>query len=103
MGCECNALPPHEDTDITWQDIGHEHYISYLYSYKNHDLTVGVIVRHIKPDGKYCDGAARWRHYESETGVLWTLESENPLTISPSLLCHCGDHGFIKQGKWIPV
>jgi len=22
-------------------------------------------------------------------------------TLSPSFLCHCGDHGFIRQGKWV--
>lgn len=32
----------------------------------------------------------------------WKVESWEPLTLSPSILCRlCGDHGFIKQGKWI--
>lgn len=31
----------------------------------------------------------------------WTVESWDPLTISPSLLCHCGDHGFIREGRWV--
>jgi hypothetical protein len=31
----------------------------------------------------------------------WTLVSEKPLTISPSLLCRtCGHHGFIEHDKW---
>lgn len=29
------------------------------------------------------------------------LISTDPLTISPSLLCRCGDHGFIRDGKWV--
>lgn len=34
----------------------------------------------------------------------WKLESEHPLTISPSLLCRaCQCHGFIRDGKWVPV
>ncbi len=34
----------------------------------------------------------------------WKLESENPLTLSPSLLCRtCGHHGFIREGKWVPA
>lgn len=34
----------------------------------------------------------------------WTLVSENPLTLAPSLLCTvCGDHGFIRDGKWVPA
>jgi hypothetical protein len=34
----------------------------------------------------------------------WDVEQEEPLTISPSLLCHvCGNHGFIREGRWIPA
>lgn len=34
----------------------------------------------------------------------WDLISEEPLTLSPSLLCRaCGHHGFIRGGKWIPA
>lgn len=33
----------------------------------------------------------------------WQLESIEPLTISPSLLCPCGHHGFIRQGRWVPA
>jgi len=33
---------------------------------------------------------------------LWRIEQENPLTISPSVLCGaCGDHGFIRDGNWV--
>ncbi len=38
------------------------------------------------------------------TATGWALESEAPLTISPSVLClGCGHHGFIRGGRWIPV
>ena len=33
----------------------------------------------------------------------WTVESWEPLTISPSVLCSCGDHGFIRGGQWVPA
>lgn len=33
--------------------------------------------------------------------TTWTVESWDPLTLSPSLLCHCGDHGFVRAGKWV--
>ena len=35
---------------------------------------------------------------------LWQVEAWEPLTISPSLLCmRCGDHGFIRGGRWVPA
>lgn len=34
--------------------------------------------------------------------IAWQVECWEPLTISPSLLClRCGDHGYIRQGKWV--
>jgi len=33
---------------------------------------------------------------------VWTVEAWDPLTLSPSLLCQlCGDHGFIREGRWV--
>lgn len=70
----------------------------------------GVIITHPRPDGAgQCKSAVsfepsqahkdRWggpaRHY-------WQVESLDPLTISPSVLCRtCGDHGFIRAGRWV--
>lgn len=35
---------------------------------------------------------------------LWTVVSWQPLELSPSLHClTCGNHGWIKGGKWIPA
>lgn len=40
----------------------------------------------------------------AEPGRTWTIEQEEPLTLSPSLLCTaCGDHGWVRDGKWIPA
>ena len=33
----------------------------------------------------------------------WQVESRDPVTIAPSLLCPCGHHGFIRDGKWVPA
>jgi hypothetical protein len=33
----------------------------------------------------------------------WHLESFEPLTVSPSILCGCGWHGFIREGRWVPA
>ena len=34
-------------------------------------------------------------------GPKWTVEQMEPLTISPSVACDCGDHGFIREGRWV--
>lgn len=38
------------------------------------------------------------------TGRRHTLVSRDPLHVEPSILClSCGDHGFIRDGKWVPA
>lgn len=35
---------------------------------------------------------------------VWTIVSENPLTVSPSILCgakDCDTHGFFREGVWV--
>lgn len=62
---------------------------------------------HPKPDGNgYCMGSIT---FESETAnkidagrPKWKVESWEPLTLSPSLLCRsCNSHGFIQNGQWV--
>lgn len=37
-------------------------------------------------------------------GPTWEVQSEEPLTLSPSLACrNCGHHGYIRNGRWEPV
>jgi hypothetical protein len=67
-------------------------------------LKCSGIVRHKTNDGIACEGAIT---FDSEiarevfNGPFWQVECWDPLTLSPSLLCKCGDHGFIRQGKWV--
>lgn len=43
-------------------------------------------------------------HAHVPESIRWKLESLEPLTLSPSLLCRwCGKHGFIREGKWVPA
>lgn len=57
------------------------------------------------PDPKTGESCHGWVSVPDEEGWpkdSWTLVSEHPLTLSPSLLCRaCGHHGFIQQGKWV--
>jgi len=64
------------------------------------------IVTHRLPDGGTCSGAVTFDSPLARgffPGPFWTVESWEPLTLSPSLLCHCGDHGHIREGKWVPA
>lgn len=71
----------------------------------------GLIYRHRRPDGRWCEGAITFdgevqRKVEPNRTNRWAVTSWDPLTLSPSLLCKadgCGDHGFIREGKWIPA
>lgn len=56
----------------------------------------GVIFRRTSP--QITNEGALW----DEAGKLYPLVGGEPLTLSPSLLCKtCGDHGFIRGGKWV--
>lgn len=66
----------------------------------------GAIVGHKKPDGSDCKSGISFASVVQQridpNGSKWTVESWEPLTLSPSLLCRaCGDHGFIRAGKWV--
>jgi hypothetical protein len=61
----------------------------------------GVAYWHECPKGAHA-GYAPIEGEHCATGAGWQLISEEPLTISPSLLCRaCGHHGFIREGKWV--
>ncbi len=104
-------------------DIGNDHYIKFVGWHPNRELNpqykdipdinyCGCLIRHKKLNesnaylGEECMG---FIHFDTpEVKIIfpnnhyWIVESYEPLTVSPSLLCKlCGDHGFIKNGKWI--
>lgn len=69
---------------------------------------IGAIIRHLcKTESGIHEGGIQFKTELTDAipkfGATWTVESWEPLTISPSLLSHCpcNDHGFIKQGKWV--
>lgn len=67
----------------------------------------GAVVDHLRPDGTPCIGSGV--HFDTpimrqvtKDQNMWQVESWEPLTLSPSLLCRaCGDHGFIREGRWV--
>ena len=85
-------------------DMGHQHY-GYLIIHEGEPRGVGVM--HPTPDGMFCGSSALWdvsMYAPGHEPPCWTLNSLEPVDISPSLLCRtCGDHGFVKQGRWVPA
>lgn len=41
------------------------------------------------------------RGWPNNQGVIWNVEQEDPLTLSPSIAATCGCHGFIREGAWV--
>jgi hypothetical protein len=77
------------------------------YSHLPDNDRIGGIITHELPNGKICEGSI-WFDCDVTREVFakhdrWTVSSWEPLTCSPSFLCHCGDHGYIREGKWVPA
>lgn len=51
-----------------------------------------------------CNGKAQWGHIDITSGRFHSLVCVDPLHIEASVIClHCGRHGFIRQGNWVPA
>ena len=103
-------------SETPWIDLGDDHQMLWLSWDPDRRLNpqyeglpsvekYAADIRHKTPSGDYCMG---YITIDSEvarrvgTGSpTWNVESWEPLTLSPSLLCHCGDHGFIREGRWV--
>jgi hypothetical protein len=99
-------------------DLGHGHTLTFVQWAPDrklnpqHDGTpdeprFGANVSHLDGNGQECEGFVTFdgpiQQKVSPSVPKWTVESWEPLTLSPSLLCQCGDHGHIRDGKWIPA
>jgi hypothetical protein len=86
-------------------DIGDSH-VLVLITPPGATEPTGVEVEHLTPAGKRCMG---WisldvaRNADLPEARKWQVQSWDPLTLSPSLLCGCGDHGFVRGWRWIPA
>ncbi|HEV2253844.1 MAG TPA: hypothetical protein VGS06_11680 [Streptosporangiaceae bacterium] len=79
--------------------------------FSSKDQIIGLIEHHPKRDdapGIYCGGYIAWVATDSITPKHQLVSGgpgdEEHLTIAPSLLCRtCGNHGFIRDGCWVPA
>lgn len=95
-------------------DLGDNHWLTFVGWHSDRRLNpqykdipdcdiIGANIRHLKFDGSECNG---FINFDLEVvkqivpkALRWVVELWNPLTLSPSILC--GDHGFIKNDKWV--
>jgi len=94
----------HMSTDAI--DLGRGVTITYT-RWGAHDK-VGLLEEHKRPDGTPCEGGVLFDlpgvREAFPDRALWQVESWDPLTLSPSLLCRrCGHHGWIREGRWVPA
>lgn len=85
-------------------DLGHGVRMKF-FTASDVDGHAGLIESHPTPEGGRCSGAISFDVPGVEReAVRWTVESWEPLTLSPSLLCRgCGHHGHIRNGRWEPA
>lgn len=86
----------------TGGDLGHEHYLR-LYT-TNGSVTGATLIHRPGPNGTpgeiWCMSRVEFKPGNPNG---WAVESFEPMTLSPSIQCSCGDHGYIRGGLWLPV
>ena len=103
----------HRDPDI---DLGLNHELRYVSWAPDRELNPQyvdlpdierycAIITHLNHKDELCEGCITFDSPTAERvepdRPKWTIDSWDPLTVSPSILCQCGDHGFIRNGKWV--
>lgn len=55
------------------------------------------------PEGEPCAGTVTFGDpgRDSKGRAHWQLHSLDPLHVEPSILCSCGRHGYVRDGKWV--
>ncbi len=63
----------------------------------------GGLLSHPKPENPSgrCEGSFFIKGSGMDGKAEWDVLSEQPLTLAPSFLCHCGFHGWVRDGKWV--
>ena len=61
-----------------------------------------VPVKEMSATPGWCAGGVNWKAIREWTPrTLWELVSLDPLHVEPSIRCGCGEHGWIRNGKWV--
>lgn len=93
-------------------EIGPGVRLQWIASYRDPKKPVGINIWHCRgalgpnaglDEPAWCGGWVRFAGTDEPAGgPSWTVVSDNPLTLSPSIQCHCNTlHGFVRAGKWV--
>ena len=70
----------------------------------------GICLCHLTENGEMCVSNFPFDFPDVRAAMvnpelsLWKLDKEEPLTLTPSLICKgCGLHGYLKEGMWAPL
>lgn len=86
------------DEDATSLGEGH----AYKFFQDASGQRIGLFEWHRTPEGTWCCGGVYFEGADERHQSQWKVETWEPLTLSPSLLCgNCTSHGFIRDGKWV--
>lgn len=91
---------PHEDKGVVFLDSRHAY--TRVEGPEPFDPQAGIIEHHQLPDGRWCSGFVQFAQGPERAAGEWTVEHVDPLTLYPSIKCRdCGNHGYIRQGRWV--
>lgn len=65
---------------------------------------VGYIEYHPTADGGVCRGSVALDIPDQPMAgkARWKVVQQDPLTLEPSIHCRlCGNHGWIREGRWV--
>lgn len=92
---------PWPDQEWTWTDDAHEH--AYRPYTDDHDRWTGIVEAHLNQEGEWCYGSVLFDGYGDSTRPHWHVVTWEPLHLEPSIRCsQCGEHGWIRDGRWVP-
>jgi hypothetical protein len=86
-------------------DLGDNH--TMIFSEYQGEKRVGANIVHQAADGSKCQGwisfeGRAWANSFNGSIATWKVEQDEPITLSPSIACRvCGDHGYVRDGKWV--
>lgn len=91
-------------------DLGDGHWLNWIAPGPD-GPRIGAIIFHRLPPGApdflgngMCAASVWFDAARAPAGrPVWALTgaADEHITLSPSLLCSCGDHGFVRDGKWV--